>query len=666
MTTADQHLCPGCFAAPATAAPCATCGFDPNSPRPLNALPAGGVLNRQFLIGRVLGHPGGFGITYLAFDQRLHKRVAIKEYLPRDLAARAADSTHIQPYSTQDTSLYQHGLEQFEREARILAQLDHPNIVRVMQFFEAHGSAYLVMDYYSGETLAEYLNRQPNGRMREADALRLIQPILDGLRAVHAKQLLHRDIKPANIYLARSSAGVRPILIDFGAARHAVGERSHSFSVVLTAGYAPFEQYSRRGKQDTWTDVYAAAAVLYRCLTGETPPDAIERKDEDTLKPASAFGISTPVDAALMAALALEASDRTQTIDAFRDQLRDPAAPPPEPLPPDPEPAPPAPTPSRPRPWLLIGLGTTALGALAGGVLVWTLLHGVAPLPSREPIQTAEALAAQQAAAERQAREAAERQAQQRQHGQRFSDPLRDGGEGPELVVIRAGSFRMGSNDGDSDEKPPHEVTISQAFALGRTEVTFEEYDRFCAATGRSKPADEGWGRGTRPVINVSWEDAQAYARWLSEQTGETYRLPSEAEWEYAARAGTTTAYWWGDQASREYANYGTDAGLGGFAQRRDRWEYTAPVGPFQTNDFGLHDMHGNVWEWVEDCWNDSYQGAPTDGSAWKQGECQRRVLRGGSWSNYPRYLRSANRVRVNSGLRSIYYGFRVARTLNP
>jgi serine/threonine protein kinase len=150
--------------------------------------------------------------------------------------------------------------------------------VRVRQFFSAHGSAYLVMDYYQGLSLAEYLARQPDGRLPEAKALGLMQPILDGLRAVHAEGFLHRDIKPANIYLARTpSGGARPILLDFGAARQSVGERSRSLSVLVTDGYAPFEQYSRKGRQGPWTDVYAAAAVLYRVLTGETPPPTPER-----------------------------------------------------------------------------------------------------------------------------------------------------------------------------------------------------------------------------------------------------------------------------------------------------------------------------------------------------------------------------------------------------
>ena len=163
----------------------------------------------------------------------------------------------------------------------------------------------------------------------------------------------------------------------------------------------------------------------------------------------------------------------------------------------------------------------------------------------------------------------------------------------------------------------------------------------------------QGWGRGGRPVINVDWEDAKAFVAWLSVQTGQRYRLLSEAEWEYACRAGTTTRYWWGDEITPENANYGQNVGK------------TSEVGKYPANPFGLYDMHGNVWEWVEDCWNDSYEGAPDDGSAWTSGDCRRRVLRGGSWDSDPGILRSACRVGIDTDGRYNTVGLRVARTLS-
>ena len=228
----------------------------------------------------------------------------------------------------------------------------------------------------------------------------------------------------------------------------------------------------------------------------------------------------------------------------------------------------------------------------------------------------------------------------------------------PEMVVIPSGSFQMGCVSGKdclSSEKPVHEVKID-SFALSKYEVTFEEYDAFTDATGRERADDVGWGRGRRPVIEISWYDAMAYAEWLSGQTRERYRLPTEAEWEYAARAGTETMYSWGNDIGRNRANcYGCASVWGG--------QRTALVGSFSANGWGLHDMHGNVREWVQDCWNSDYEGAPTDGFAWLSGDCSLRVLRGGSWYYLPRCLRSVYRFWNSTVYRNYMFGFRVARS---
>jgi formylglycine-generating enzyme required for sulfatase activity len=215
--------------------------------------------------------------------------------------------------------------------------------------------------------------------------------------------------------------------------------------------------------------------------------------------------------------------------------------------------------------------------------------------------------------------------------------------------------------DRADDEGPQHKVTIARPFAVGKYEVTFAEWDA-CEMVGGckgyySRPRDEGWGRGRRPVINVPWDGAKAYAAWLSRKTGKTYRLLSEAEWEYAARAGTTTPYAFGDKI----ISWPSGKFLAEFAAK-----ITAEVGSFPANRFGLHDMHGNVWEWVEDPWHRNYEGAPTDGSVWSGGHGFR-VVRGGSWHPYETgsSLRSANRHEHHNGNRgSNRVGFRVARTL--
>jgi formylglycine-generating enzyme required for sulfatase activity len=254
--------------------------------------------------------------------------------------------------------------------------------------------------------------------------------------------------------------------------------------------------------------------------------------------------------------------------------------------------------------------------------------------------------------------------------GPKVGETFRDCEGCPEMVVIPAGSFRMGSPEGepgrDEDEGPVHTVTFERPFAMARHEVTFDQWDA-CVRDGgcRHKPDDAGWGRGRRPVINVSWKDAKEYVRWLSRKTGQDYRLPSEAEWEYAARAGTESPFFTGSCISTDQANYDGNYDYGGCGAKTGLYRAkTLPVGSLASNPWGLYDVLGNVWEWTEDCWNDSYQGAPSDGSAWTEGDCSRRVLRGGSWNFRPALVRSANRFRDVTGGRDYDAGFRPARTL--
>jgi formylglycine-generating enzyme required for sulfatase activity len=250
-------------------------------------------------------------------------------------------------------------------------------------------------------------------------------------------------------------------------------------------------------------------------------------------------------------------------------------------------------------------------------------------------------------------------------------DSFKDCSECPEMVVIPAGEFMMGSPAGEEgredDEGPQRKVTIAKPFAVGKFEVTFAEWDTCVAAGGcKHRPGDEGWGRGTRPVINVSWDDIKKeYLPWLSRKTGKVYRLLTEAEWEYAARADTTTPFATGRTITTDQANFDGNATYGGSAKGQHR-QKTVDVGTFQPNAFGLYEMRGNVWEWLEDCYHDSYRGAPTDGSAWTTTDCGRRVVRGGSWSSFPRDLRAADRFRNSPRFRVNGNGFRLARTLSP
>lgn len=231
----------------------------------------------------------------------------------------------------------------------------------------------------------------------------------------------------------------------------------------------------------------------------------------------------------------------------------------------------------------------------------------------------------------------------------------------PIMVSIPAGKLKMGSPVSEmgrnADESPQLDISIGYAFAAGKYEVTMKEYSAFVAATRAPAPAQPKFPTDPQhPVVNVSWNDAQAYVKWLSQTSGKHYRLLTEAEWEYAARAGSQSAYPWGEGVGLANANCdGCGSVQGG--------KGTAPVGSFKPNAFGLYDMHGNVWEWVEDGYHESYQGTPTNGSAWKGGALH--VLRGGSWYDKPQDVRSAERLRYIPGFQTHFNGIRVARTLN-
>ncbi|MFZ1413086.1 MAG: SUMF1/EgtB/PvdO family nonheme iron enzyme [Defluviicoccus sp.] len=239
----------------------------------------------------------------------------------------------------------------------------------------------------------------------------------------------------------------------------------------------------------------------------------------------------------------------------------------------------------------------------------------------------------------------------------------------PEMVALPGGTFTMGSPQNeegrDNDEGPQHQVRITP-FAIGKTEVTFAEWDACVAADGcnRYRP-DDRWGRGSQPVINVSWDDAKAYVAWLARQTGQPYRLPTESEWEYAARAGTKTPFSFGQTISTRQANYNGNDTYGSGSKGEYR-QQTVPAGSLPANPWGVHEVHGNVWEWVEDCYHDSYRAAPADGRAWVENSCAERVVRGGSWDLLPGDLRSAYRSRYDPVDRIHVLGFRVARTFTP
>lgn len=307
----------------------------------IHALPVGNRL-REYEILKVLG-VGGFGITYQARDTNLQRNVAIKEYFPSELAGRDGASSRIVPRSQKQESLFVEGVTGFIEEARAIARFSHPNIVRVLNFFSANGTAYFVMEFIEGESLQQLINRQGTP-MPEAQLEEILRAVLEGLKVVHEQGMLHRDIKPDNIYLPKHGSA---ILIDFGAARYAVGKATKSLSLVLTEGYAPYEQYQSDGRrQGPWTDLYALAGTLYTCITGKVPPKAPDRAGfddaPDPFQPVSQLAAGqykTGLLAAIDAAMIFSFRKRPKTIEAFETLIEKVYQPSPPPAPPPAEPA---------------------------------------------------------------------------------------------------------------------------------------------------------------------------------------------------------------------------------------------------------------------------------------------------------------------------------------
>lgn len=847
-----------------------------------------GTQLQQYSIKEVLGQ-GGFGITYIAEDTRLRQLVAIKEFLPEELALRGEGNT-VQSRSTLHRKDFLHFKARFLDEARILARFRHPNIVRIQNYFEENGTAYLVMEYEDGQSLETYVRRF-GATLPQKKIVNILLPLLDGLEVLHASGMIHRDIKPSNIFIRKDNS---PVLLDFGAAREAMGGQNKSLTYILTPGYAPMEQYYTEAKrQGPWTDIYALAAVIYHIVTGQKPVEANLRSAEmlrnktDPLPPLETLGkdqYSSHFLQTINKALMILPDDRPANINIWRQALLS-----------DEE----MPKTNGQKPLLdrnastirntvhssvgfnflvapvaiLLGCIT---GTLAGGelfqamdwhlpfeymnpryngqivsaalvsmtitlflylnssvtvprIILWGVLftgtvclfigiqlsgiltqyiastnlftittaglkylfvtlcltlalifqflfrdHTILPSSTtlyvllslagiafgllgvlfvgisnknqliynsshlstspdnskaamkRFEEDTVISLAESKHEITEPVLDAAPPKTNQntytlsvdtipsnarvrilnietqyypgirlppgRYHvevakpgyakhrewikldeaGQivvislrkglitsefnhTYRDSLEGGSLGPEMVQISGGCFQMGSpttERGRANDERWHRVCV-KSFAIGKYEVTFKEYDQFSEASNREKVDDLDWGRGNHPVIDVSWNDAMDYANWLSRETGHRYRLPTEAEWEYAARGGTQTAYWWGEEIGDNLTNCD---GCG------SRWDgqKASPIGSFQANQFGLFDVTGNVWEWVCTHYQKNYDG--TEKLCQDKHHANQRVIRGGSWLDSPKNVRLATRLKHQIGMRNTTLGFRLAR----
>lgn len=318
--------CPGCMGE-SKENPCEICGWNSAAQdHSSHHVKPGTLLNGRYTVGKVLGQ-GGFGITYMGWDNILKVKIAIKEYFPLAIVTRNPESMEISCASAYTLSDFEYGMEKFLDEARILASFsNNPNIVSARDFFKGYGSAYMIMEYIDGIDLKTHLDRQ-GGRLPWQQVQDIMMRVMDALADVHNEGLLHRDISPDNIFItARGQVKV----LDFGAARSALGMQNKSLSVVLKPGYAPPEQYQTRGNQGPWTDVYSIAATMYRCVTGVVPLESLERLEEDGLLPPSAYGVEVPelFDTALMKSLSVKIKDRFQSVQDFQSALlgRDPVA----------------------------------------------------------------------------------------------------------------------------------------------------------------------------------------------------------------------------------------------------------------------------------------------------------------------------------------------------
>jgi formylglycine-generating enzyme required for sulfatase activity/serine/threonine protein kinase len=615
------------------------------------ALPARTRLE-EFVIERVLGS-GGFGITYLARDTRLDRQVVIKENLPAQFCFRDTHSLTVAPRHThgEDADNFRWSLDNFSKEAAMLASLDHPGIVRVHRSFEAFGTAYFVMPYLEGLTFDELIaSRRDKGQEFSEEELRgFLFHVLGALGYLHDRGVYHRDLKPGNLFVTLEGM---PVLIDFGSARQRLSERS--MTVIESVGYTPFEQLQSRGNVGPWSDLYALAATLVKVMTGEAPPKANDRTMGDPWRPLSgrtemAGQYSEVLLECLDRALMLRVEDRWQSADDWLGalsgrgvkvpapvvQISPPQAPAPRPV----VPAVDSVTKSPPSPELEKSAGSRTSADRAIPVILLCgvlLLFAIKAMVSNDGLDSRVENAAEETIG--------------RQPGEEREFEI-----APGVMItmcwIPPGEFVMGSPPSEDDrviDEDQVKVTLSKGFWMAKTEVTQAQWQ---AVMGSNPSHFKGVNL---PVEQVSWNDAQNFIGKVNGRVGNAdgrrMVLSTDAEWEYAARAGESGPYSGGsiDQVAWYDGNSGRT---------------THSVGTKKPNAWGLHDMHGNVWEWCADWYGDTLPGGlnpkgPASGAY--------RVRRGGGWNGVATYCRVAYRNGSNPTDSRNSFGLRVARSSVP
>ena len=567
----------------------------------------------KYKIISMLGR-GGFGITYLAEQTMLDGKVAIKEFFFKEYCNRDEETSHVTIPTEGNREIVERFKAKFIKEARTIFKLNHPNIVRIFDIFEENGTAYYVMDYIEGESLNEMVKRR--GAIPDAEAIGYIKEVGSALTYIHGKNINHLDIKPGNLMKRRDNSKIQ--VIDFGVAKQydaATSEGTTTTPVGISHGYSPSEQYQQNGVQtfSPQSDVYALAATLFKLLTGNTPPEAIVVQDEGLPEEELRMkGVSETVVSAIEAAMQTR-TKRTQSVAEFIKNLE------------------------------VNDDEATEL----------TEETRKAEEEKRREEAEAKRRAEEKAAPERQAREEAERKREEENKARRsklkkiilwavvavvgvgvlmnippsptlgtssYTPNIREftvNGVSFQMVEVRGGTFTMGATseqgDANDDEKPTHEVTLSDYY-IGKTEVTQALWE---AVMGNNPSYFQG---KSLPVENISWNDCKTFIVKLNALTGKTFRMPTEAEWEYAARGGSK---------SRGYKYSGSNR-LGDVAWYYDNSDLkTHEVGTKSPNELGLYDMNGNVWEWCSDWYGDYSSASQTNPKGPDSGT--NRVYRGGS-----------------------------------
>ena len=599
----------------------------------------------KYKILKKLGQ-GGFGITYLAENTMLDGKVAIKEFFFKEYCNRNEETSHVTIPTDGNRAIVERFKMKFIKEARTVFKLNHPNIVKIFDIFEENGTAYYVMDYIEGESLSEMVKRR--GAIPEEEAIGYIKEVGSALTYIHGKSINHLDIKPGNLMKRRDNNKIQ--VIDFGVAKQydaATSEGTTTTPVGISHGYSPSEQYQQNGVQtfSPQSDVYALAATLFKLLTGNTPPEAIVLQDEGLPEEELRMkGVSETVVSAIEAAMQTR-TKRTQSVAEFIKNLE------------------------------------------ANDDEATELTEETRKAEEEKRREEAEAKrrAEEKSAAERKAREEAERKREEENKARRaklkkiilwavvavvavvgvgvlmnippsptlgtssYTPNIREftvNGVSFQMVEVRGGTFTMGATseqgDANDDEKPTHEVTLSDYY-IGKTEVTQALWE---AVMGNNPSYFQG---KSLPVENISWNDCKTFIVKLNALTGKTFRMPTEAEWEYAARGGSK---------SRGY-KYSGSGNIDEVAWHKDNSEEkTHEVGTKRPNELGLYDMSGNVWEWCNDWYGDYSSASQTNPKGPDSGA--NRIGRGGGWWYYARGCRCSIRGDFGPDYSNEFLGLRL------